>query len=130
MKVHRFLVALFLTTVAVISLSAKIAVAAVLIQGVAVSGDPLSNLIVAAGAAVSVYALGAVKRTDSKITNSPVYRKLQPFLALGGAIGLPLLAGKIGVQVDPQALLNAPLATLFSVGVAELGSHFLKRRDT
>ena len=129
MKLHRFLVASFLTIIAVISLSAKVAVAAVLIQGVQVSGDPLSNLLVAASAAASVFALGAVKRTDSSITNSPIYRKLQPFLALGGAIGLPLLAGKIGVQIDPQALLNAPLATLVSIGAGELGNHLFGKKQ-
>jgi hypothetical protein len=123
----KMLTALFVTA-ALLGLAVKVAVAAMIMQAVEVSGDPVSNLIMLAGAAASVYTLGAVKRLDTRVTNSKAFRKLQPFLALGGAIGLPLLAGKIGVQIDPQALVNAPLATLVSIGAAELST--LVRRRT
>lgn len=119
-----------LFVVAALGLAAKVAMAAVLVQAapaIAISTDPISNLFVLVGGAATVYALGAVKKTDVAITRSKVFRKIQPFLALGGALALPMLAGKIGVQIDPQALLNAPFATLISVGAAELGS-LIKRR--
>lgn len=123
------LFAVLFVAAAALGLAVKVAVAAMIVQAVQVSGDPVSNLLTLAGAAASVYALGAVKRLDMSVTNSKTFRKLQPFLALGGAIGLPLLAGKIGVQIDPQALVNAPLATLVSIGAAELTT-LIKRRTT
>lgn len=120
-----------LIAAAALGLAAKVAFAAVVVQAISdtvISTDPVSNLLTLAGGVASVFVLGAVKRTDSRVTNSKVFRKLQPFLALGGALGLPLLAGKIGVQVDPQALLNAPLATIVSIGAAELSTLITKRR--
>lgn len=64
--------------------------------------------------------LGAVKRTDAALTKGAVYRKAQPFVALGLAYAAPWLALHFGAAVDPAAFAAAPLATLSAIGVAEL----------
>ncbi len=114
------------TKLMLLALLGKLGLVAALVLAVIPPADPLSTLITYAGAAASVLALGAVKRTDLKVTNSKVYRKAQPFLALAGSFVIPLLVRKIGVPIDPQALVQAPLATIVSVGAAELLTLFRK----
>jgi len=72
--------------------------------------------------------LGVVKKTDSGITNNQVYRKAQPFLALGLTLAAPWIARGLGQAVDPQAFVQAPLATIVAIGTAELVSLLQKQK--
>ena len=72
------------------------------------------------GALVTSFLLGKAKGIDSTITASPVFRKLQPVLTLGGAFLAPYLAQHLGVTIDPASWAAAPLATVATIVGAEL----------
>lgn len=112
----------FLGAIGLASLTAKAALAAtyLVMQANGATAPTLGSLIALAGAVVTSFALGAVKKTDTAISNSDVFKKLQPFITLGGAYFAPWLSSKLGVQVDPQAFVAAPLATVVTIGSAEL----------
>jgi hypothetical protein len=74
------------------------------------------------GALLTSFGLGKVKGLDTTVTNSTVFRKLQPVITLGGAFLAPLIAQKLGVTIDPSAWGAAPLATVITITGAELGS--------
>lgn len=104
------------------ALTAKAAFAMtyVALQAGGASAPTLGSLIALAGAVATSFALAGVKKTDTSISNSDVFKKLQPFITLGGAYFAPWLSAKLGVQVDPQAFAAAPLATVITIGSAEL----------
>lgn len=91
-------------------------------------GDPFSNLLAYGGAFLTSALLGGAKRLDTQITNAPLFRKLQPFITLGGAFLAPLIASKVGLNVDPSAFTAAPIATVVTIGAAELLSLITKRK--
>jgi hypothetical protein len=81
----------------------------------------------ASGGALATSALlGGVKNLDSQVVRSTLFRKVQPGITLGGALLAPFLAAKLGVQVNPGQWSAAPLATVFTLMVAE-GIGILKR---
>ncbi len=103
------------------ALAAKVVIATVVVMlQVVQPADPVSNLVTFAGGLGVVAVLGAVKHLDTSVTNSSLYRKLQPLIALGGTFAVPWAAAHLGVALDPNALANAPLATVVSIGAAEL----------
>src|SRR6266545_2019568 len=112
---------------------AVLLVFAVLPYGVAaqaVPSDPLSSLFAYAGAVATSAALGAVKGLDLRVTNAPLFRKLQPVITLGGAFLVPWVAQHAGVPIDPGALASAPVATIATITAAELLSLVFKRRPS
>lgn len=86
----------------------------------------LGALFAAGGALATSAILGGVKNLDSQIVRSTVFRKVQPVITLGGALLAPLIAAKLGVQADPSQWSAAPLATVFTLVIAE-GIGALKR---
>lgn len=92
-------------------------------------GAAFGNLWAYAGAIATTAALGAVKGLDTKLTNAPLFRKLQPLITLGGAFGAAALANKTGVTFDPSTLASAPIATVVALTIAELGSLLTKRKS-
>jgi len=85
--------------------------------------------LLAYGGALGTSALlGLSKKADTAITNSSFYRKLQPFITLGGAFLVPWVAAHTGVAVDPSAFAVAPTATVVTIGAVELLSLLTKRK--
>lgn len=82
----------------------------------------LGQLLAFGGALLTAFGLSKVKNLDTTVTNSQVFRKLQPVITLGGAFLAPWLAGHVGVTIDPSAWSAAPLATVVTIAGAELGS--------
>lgn len=82
----------------------------------------LGQLLAFGGAILTSFGLSKVKGLDTSITNSPVFRKLQPLVTLGGAFAAPWLAQHVGIAVDPATWTAAPLATVVTIAGAELGS--------
>lgn len=78
------------------------------------------------GAVVTSGLLAAGKTLDTKVTNSSVFRKMQPAITLGGALLAPTLAH---YSVDPTTFAAAPLATVGAVLGAELLSLFTKKKS-
>lgn len=89
-------------------------------------GSALGALFAAGGALATSALLGGVKTLDTRVTRSTLFRKVQPGITLGGALLAPLIASKLGVAVDPSQWSAAPLATVFTLMVAE-GIGVLKR---
>ena len=89
-------------------------------------GSAIGALFATGGALVTSALLGGVKTLDSRVVRSTVFRKAQPIVTLGGALLAPLIASKLGVAVDPSQWSAAPLATVFTVVLAE-GLGILKR---
>lgn len=90
------------------------------LQQAVTSGAGVGALITYAGAVATSALLGVVKKTDTTVTNSAVFRKLQPFITLGGAFLAPWAATHLGATVDPAVFAQAPLASLVTIGGAEL----------
>lgn len=86
------------------------------------------NLWAYGGALVTSALLSAVKKTDTSLTNSTVFRKLQPVITLAGAFGAAALAAHGGPTIDPSTFASAPLATVVSVTAVELLSLFTKKK--
>ncbi len=82
----------------------------------------VGQFLAVGGALLTSFGLGKVKGLDTTVTNSTVFRKLQPLITLGGAFLAPFVAAKVGVQIDPSAWAAAPLATVVTITGAELGS--------
>jgi hypothetical protein len=82
------------------------------------------NLWAYVGAFATSAALAGLKKVDTSITNSGLFRKLQPVITLGGAFAASALASHTRVTFDPTTLASAPLATVAAVTLAELGQHF------
>src|SRR5260370_12315895 len=97
------------------------------LQAAAGSPDPFSQALAYVGALATSALLGVVKKLDTTVTNSSLFRKLQPVVVLGGAVAMPWIVSHTGLTVDPQAFASAPLATVATVTVAELLSLFLKK---
>lgn len=87
------------------------------------------NLWAYAGALATSAALGGVKSLDTRLTNSPWFRKLQPVITLAGAFGAAALASHGGPSIDPSAFASAPLATVATVTAAELLSLLQKKKS-
>src|SRR6267142_2816920 len=87
-----------------------------------VAAPTVGQLLALGGAVLTSFGLSKVKGLDTRVTNSAVFRKLQPVITLGGAFLGPYLAGKLGVSIDPAAWAAAPLATVVTVTGAELSS--------
>lgn len=92
--------------------------------------DPLQSLFTAASAFASVAALGAVKKytglADTAIGKA--IKPIQPIIALVGAIGIPFLAGKLGIDaaIDPNLFVAAPTSTLVAIAAAEVQKRLFK----
>jgi hypothetical protein len=82
--------------------------------------DTLGGVLAVVGALGTSAVLGLVKGLDTKVTQAPLFRKLQPVITLGGAFAAPWLAAHVGVAVDPSAFAAAPVATVAAITVAEL----------
>lgn len=78
------------------------------------------TLFTAVGAVGTSAVLGMAKRTDAKVFRSPLFRKLQPVITLGGALFAPWVASHASSHVDITGLGAAPIATLATVVGAEL----------
>ncbi len=98
------------------------------LQDVAPALPSVGTLLAYGGALLTSFGLSKVKGLDTAVTNSPVFRKVQPLVTLAGAAFLPWLGAKLGVQLDPGSLAAAPLATVVTVVGAELLS--ILRRST
>jgi drug/metabolite transporter (DMT)-like permease len=84
---------------------------------------PLGVLWTIGGAVLTSFLLGQAKTLDTTVTNSPLVRKLQPAITLGGAYLAPWLATHVGgFTLDPSAFAVAPFATLATVLGAELAA--------
>ena len=93
-----------------------------ILQAATPSLPTVGQFLAVGGALLTSFGLSKVKGLDTTVTNSSVFRKLQPVLTLGGAFLAPLIANKLGVQIDPSAWAAAPLATVVTITGAELGS--------
>lgn len=82
----------------------------------------VGQVLALGGALLTSFGLSKAKGLDTTVTNSVVFRKLQPVITLGGAFLAPVIAQKLGVQIDPAAWGAAPLATVITIAGAELGS--------
>jgi len=78
------------------------------------------DLFALVGAVGTSGILGMAKRTDAKIFRNPVFRKLQPFITLAGAVAAPYVAQYASSGVDISGLGAAPIATVMTVVGAEL----------
>ena len=94
----------------------------VLLVLVQMAQPTLGQFLALGGAVLTSFGLSKVKNLDTSVTNSAVFRKLQPAITLGGAFLAPYLGAKLGVSVDPGTWSAAPIATLMAVTGAELGS--------
>jgi len=80
---------------------------------------------------ISVAALGGLKKmttvADRKV--AAFIKPVQPLVALGLTIGLPMLGNAIGLVNVPNAttLANAPTATIISVAAAEVFARLTKK---
>jgi hypothetical protein len=72
------------------------------------------------GALLTSFLLSKAKKLDTSVTNSGVFRKVQPVITLGGAFLAPYLAQHLGVTIDPGSWAAAPLATVATIVGAEL----------
>ena len=72
------------------------------------------------GALGTSFVLAQTKKTDFAIAKSPLFRKLQPALTLGGALLAPWVASQISSGADISGFGAAPTATLATVLAAEL----------
>jgi len=90
--------------------------------------DPLTALATFGAAFAATTLLGAVKKVDVKVTQAPIFRKLQPFIALGLTVGGSWVAQRLGAPLDPSAFTAAPLATLTAIGASELLSLVSRKR--
>lgn len=81
----------------------------------------LANLAAAfAGSAALGFVKSKTRVLDGKIGG--FVKPIQPLLVYGAAVGLPLLASKIGLisgVPDAAAFIDAPLATLFTISARE-----------
>lgn len=93
-----------------------------LLQAATPSLPTLGQALALGGALLTSFGLSKAKGLDTTVTNSAVFRKLQPVITLGGAFLAPLIAQKLGVQIDPSAWAAAPLSTVVTITGAELGS--------
>lgn len=82
--------------------------------------DVVSNLFAVGGALATSALLGASKKYDTSLTNSKVFRKLQPVITLAGAFAAPLIASHLGVQFDPTVFATAPASAIAAITAAEL----------
>lgn len=98
----------------------KLLVTFVVVQ--AVTAPSIGQLLAFGGALLTSFGLSRVKGLDTTVTNSAVFRKLQPVITLGGAFLAPVVAQKLGVTIDPASWSAAPLATVVTIAGAELGS--------
>ncbi len=80
----------------------------------------VGQLFAFGGALLTSFGLSKAKGLDTTVTNSAVFRKLQPVITLGGAFLAPVIAQKLGVQIDPSSWAAAPLATVITIAGAEL----------
>lgn len=92
------------------------------------NADPVTTLATFGAAFVATTLLGTVKKVDVKITQAPIFRKLQPFIALGLTVGGTWVSQRLGAPVDPAAFTAAPLATLTAIGASELFSLVTRKR--
>ncbi len=97
------------------------------LQAAAGSPDPFSQALAYAGALGTSALLGVVKKLDTTVTNSSLFRKVQPVVVLGGAFAMPWVVAHTGLTVDPQAYAAAPIATVATIVVAELLSLLAKK---
>jgi len=84
------------------------------------TAQAFGNFWAYAGALATSAILGGVKKLDTSVTNSSLFRKLQPVITLAGSFGLAALAAHGGPSVDPSMLTTAPVATLAAITIAEL----------
>ena len=82
--------------------------------------DPVSTLFAVGGAFATSAILAGAKKFDTRVTNATLFRKVQPLITLGGAFLSPLIAQKLGVQIDPSAYGAAPASAIAAVAAAEL----------
>lgn len=64
--------------------------------------------------------LGFAKKSDAKLFQQPLFRKLQPVITLAGAALAPWVASIASSHVDISGFGAAPIATLSAVVGAEL----------
>lgn len=113
MKVLLFLVALPYVGVLAQGIQDTLAV-------VGPTADTLGTLWAWGGAFATAAILSGTKKMDTTVTNSKLFRKIQPLITLAGAFAAPLVAGKLGVQIDPAAYGAAPASTVAAILTAEL----------
>lgn len=81
------------------------------------------NLATFAATFAASAALGFTKKYTSALDGSfgKIVKPVQPLLVTAAGIGLPLLANAIGIgQVDPNAFMAAPTATIVAVSLREV----------
>ena len=84
------------------------------------SASAWGALFAGIGAVGTSFALATIKKTDFSIAKSPLFRKLQPAITLGGALLAPWVASHISSGADISGFGAAPTATLGTVLAAEL----------
>ena len=80
--------------------------------------DPIGGLAGLAAVALTGLLKKGAGKLDSRIAE--VVKPVQPWIALGASMLVPLAAQQLGVQVDPAAFAQAPVSTLAFIGLREV----------